>query len=400
SALSRPAAPAERAHKIQATDRILDDACTLLAGLRLGIADSIIQTHFRHTLSIDTLKNLLKSAALLTKKYAPQTENIQSFLEAERGDSLKLLFDAWQASQTFNELHEIPHLQAEGTWENNPFAARKFILEKVEGLDPTTWWRIPAFVSSLKKYYPDFQRPAGNYEAWYLRDTRTGDYMRGEQHWDAVEGELIRFSLRGPFFWLGLVSLAAVDNESVPSAFRLTKLAGNLIAGTPPKLKAETQNLNADSKLTLQIPPLFPRAVRYQLARFCQWQGFKKENYLYRITPASLNAALEQGLKVKHLLTLLRAHTSTSLPPNLVQSLDRWDQEGTQIHLEHTLVLRVNNPKILTTLRKSRAARFLGDPLGPTSIVVNQGAWQSVMDALAELGYLGQVEEMEENLND
>ncbi|MEK6222062.1 MAG: hypothetical protein N2D54_07415, partial [Chloroflexota bacterium] len=34
SSLSRPAAPAERAHIIPASDNILDDACTLLAGLR------------------------------------------------------------------------------------------------------------------------------------------------------------------------------------------------------------------------------------------------------------------------------------------------------------------------------------------------------------------------------
>ena len=55
-------------------------------------------------------------------------------------------------------------------------------------------------------------------------------------------------------------------------------------------------------------------------------------------------------------------------------------------------MLRVRNPEILRVLRESRAARFLGDPLGSTAVIVNPGAWEKVITILAELGYLGELD--------
>jgi hypothetical protein len=59
--------------------------------------------------------------------------------------------------------------------------------------------------------------------------------------------------------------------------------------------------------------------------------------------------------------------------------------------MEHALVLRLSSPEILQELRTSRAARFLGDPLGPTTVIVNPGAREKVLAALAEMGYLGEI---------
>jgi hypothetical protein len=59
--------------------------------------------------------------------------------------------------------------------------------------------------------------------------------------------------------------------------------------------------------------------------------------------------------------------------------------------VEDILVLRLESPDILDALRSSRASRFLGDPLGPAAVVVKQGAWEKVLQALAELGYLGEI---------
>jgi hypothetical protein len=46
----------------------------------------------------------------------------------------------------------------------------------------------------------------------------------------------------------------------------------------------------------------------------------------------------------------------------------------------------------MQALRNSRAARYLGDPLGPTAIVVHANAWSKVFAVLAELGYLSEVD--------
>jgi hypothetical protein len=48
----------------------------------------------------------------------------------------------------------------------------------------------------------------------------------------------------------------------------------------------------------------------------------------------------------------------------------------------------VAKPKILEELRKSKAAKYLGEPLGPTSVVVKGGAIQKVAEAMTEMGLL------------
>jgi hypothetical protein len=89
------------------------------------------------------------------------------------------------------------------------------------------------------------------------------------------------------------------------------------------------------------------------------------------------------------LLALLR-RGNVAVPPVLLKALERWEEQGSQARLEHLTVLRVSKPEILLELRASRAARFLGELLGPTAVVVKEGTGERVLAALAELGYLGE----------
>ena len=125
------------------------------------------------------------------------------------------------------------------------------------------------------------------------------------------------------------------------------------------------------------------------MARFADWQGFGKEAYHYRLTPGALSRARQQGLRLSHLLALLR-RGNVAVPPVLLKALERWEEQGSQARLERLTVLRVSKPEILLELRASRAARFLGELLGPTAVVVKDGTGERVLAALAELGYLGE----------
>jgi len=131
-----------------------------------------------------------------------------------------------------------------------------------------------------------------------------------------------------------------------------------------------------------------PRPVRYQVARFCDWESETPKEYTYRITPASLERGRRQGLRPGQLVSLLRRYGTPPPSPSLVQALDRWDENGTQAVLEPVWVLRVSSAEILLALRKMPAARFLGNPLGPTSIIVKAGAVEKILAALTEMGYL------------
>jgi hypothetical protein len=260
-------------------------------------------------------------------------------------------------------------------------------------LPPGKWWCLSAFTADIQRQHPDFQRPAGDYDSWYLRDTTTGEFLRGFQHWDAVDGALIRYLITGPLHWLGMMDLAAPGEDQAVTAFRFSKWGLAFLAGSEtPSLAAENAPVHLRSDGRLSVPVLTPRAVRYQLARFCLWEDENPHEYRYRLTPSSLAKARESGLRVSHLVSLLSRHTEV-IPPNILTALNRWDEGGTQARIQDVTILKLGSPQILEALRASRAARFLGEPLGPVTIIVKPGAGKKVLGVLVEMGYLGEVVE-------
>jgi len=202
---------------------------------------------------------------------------------------------------------------------------------------------------------------------------------------------LIRYLISGPLHWLGIMDLGASESETLVTAFRFSRWADDLFKGTPPpNMPEERSRIHIRSDGRVSVPFLTPRAVRYQLARFCRWEDETQHEYRYRLIPSSLTKARESGLQVSHLLSLLNRF-SDAIPPNITTALDRWDKLGTEVRIQDVTILRLGSPQILQSLRNSRAARFLGDPLGPTTILVKQGAGEKVLAILTEMGYFGEV---------
>lgn len=393
-ALGGSALPAQRAHPFLANDCILDDACTMLAGLRLGIpADEVPLSSYSgpFPLTTTTLKSLLRAAGLLDERDSPISEPTRRFLESERGVALTQLALAWQKSENFNDLALIPGLAFEGEWENDPLTTRGAVLNFLATIEKGAWWSLTAFIAAIRQQNPDFQRPAGDYDSWFIRHRESGEYLRGFEHWDQVDGQLIRFIITGPLHWLGIVDLAAPAEDKPVTAFRFSKWSQDLLGGRAPAgMSVEKGKIQVRSDAHLQLSTHVPRAVRYQIARFCQWEEYNENSFRYRITPHSLERARNQDLHISQLLALLRIN-SELIPPNLVKALERWEEQGSQAHMEQFLVLRLGSPAILDELRASKAARFLGDPLGPTAVVVKPGAREKVLAALVELGYLAEI---------
>ncbi|NLG72426.1 MAG: hypothetical protein GX495_10340 [Chloroflexi bacterium] len=406
SALGRAASPLERKHLIASSDYILDHACTLLAALRLGMPLEALEKDAAgwgggspYALTPLILRDLLAAAGLLDEALMPRLEPVRAFLEAGRGEALAILVSGWLRSDTFNELFLLPGLEMEGEWRNQPLQTRLRVLDLLSTVPADSWWSIPAFTHAVYQSYPDFQRPAGDYDSWHIRDRERGEFLRGFEHWERVDGALLDYIIAGPLFWLGIVDLAAPAPGGPVSAFRFKAWANDLLKGTAPQgLAPENQAITATSDARLVVPRLAPRSLRYQLARFSQWEKADDEKYTYRLTPASLLKAHEQGLRLSHLVGLLRRYART-VPPSLYKALDRWEEHGSEASVESLVVLRLSSPKLLTELRKSRAARFLGDPLGPTAVIVQPGAWKKVLAILAELGYLGEARVLEEDDN-
>ncbi len=383
--LGRGASSAEWASTELANDKILDHACTLLAGLRIGM-----ETFDFAPFSRDFIQAIIFQAGILEPGGAPDPENTRAFLEAPRAEALTTLAQTWLNTPEHNDLLYIPGLQIEGDWQNDPIETRKFILRCIAGIPKDTWWSLSAFIADIHHYHPDFQRPAGDYDSWFIKDAKTGEYLRGFDHWLEVDGALVLYLITGPLHWLGITDIASPEEGHPATAFKLSKWADNLLEGIPPGgLTEENIPVHIRSDGRVSVPLHTPRAIRYQLARFCAWEEGNIHEYRYRLTSTSLTEAREAGLRISHLVSLLRHH-AVSIPPNILTALEHWDNSGTQVRIQNATILRLGSPQMLTALRNSRAARFLGDPLSPTAIIVKDGAEAKVLAFLVEMGYFGE----------
>jgi hypothetical protein len=378
-ALGRPASPKEKGREFLANDSILDDATTMLSALRMGRSDwlrsiPVGQSNLR-------LQDLLITAKLI-KKNTLQPEAVKAFLEAPRTKALKMLQDAWLQSTTFNELKLMPAFVCEGKWTNQPQETREFLLNLLEALPEGKWWSLNSFVRDIKQKYADFQRPAGDYDSWFIKRESDGQYLRGFSYWEQVDGALVKYFITDILHWLGQVDVSVAGDTAEPVAFRISAFES---------AKEEKGKISVASNGKISVERFAPRVVRYQIARFCEWEESKGEEYRYQITAQSLKQAKEQGLKAEQLLALLVRHTNNKVPPALVKALKRWEANGTEARVETQVVLRVSRPEVLEEMRKSKAGKFLGEILSPTAVIVKRGAVQQVMDALAELGLFAEV---------
>ena len=380
--LGRAASPGERGQEIPADDSILDDATTLLAASRLGIEPPETKRPTK------VVQALLQSANLI-KGSTPQPEPVKVFLESPRAQALALLQNAWIESESFNELRLMPGIICEGEWKNQPQETREFLLNLLDAIPEGKWWSLNAFIRDIKQRYADFQRPAGDYDSWFIKRESDGQYLRGFSAWDQVDGALIKYFITSILYWLGQVDLSIAEGAMEPTSFRIINPESRIS-------NLESKKIHATSQGLISIPRLAPRVVRYQVSRFCEWEEPKDELYRYRISTNSLTRAKEQGLKVEHLLTLLAKHSDAGIPPTLVKALKRWEVNGTEARVQTQVILKVSKPEVLEEMRRSKAARFLGEVLSPTTVIVKSGAIQKVMDVLAELGLLTELENQRE----
>src|SRR6185503_2072729 len=265
---------------------ILDDATTLLAALRTAKSDW----------KPDLRLLALLSAAKLIKKNTIQTDAVKTFLESPRKDALKILQDAWMESTTFNELKLMPGILCEGEWTNQPLETREFLLNLLNAIPEGKWWSLNSFVRDIKQKYADFQRPAGDYDSWFIKRESDGQYLRGFSYWDQVDGALIKYFITNVLHWLGQVDLSIAEGAGEPTAFQLSSFEN---------LKEEKGKISVSSNGKISIERLAPRVLRYQIARFCEWEEQKNDEYKYQITAQSLkHSNKEQGLKAEQLLAM------------------------------------------------------------------------------------------------
>lgn len=413
AALARPqiAPSQERVTRWPPAANLVDDFCTVLAYAQRNLIpvhpqpaapEDALLAYLRckertrlqmvWTLALET--GLLDASGSAVR---PHPRAARQWLQAPYPEQAAALAQSWLDSAAYNDLWNVPSLRPEPTgWQNDPRPPRQLMLDILGDLDPNTWWQLDSLLAGVKAAIPDFQRTSGKYDAWYLRDAVTNEYLLGFEHWDRVEGALLRFLVVGPLHWLGLVELGEDANSEVV-AFCPTA-AGRAFAQVksfpyPPGPTEARIRVNADA--TISVPVATDRFTRFQVARLTDWEPVAPGEtvYWYRLTPRSLTRAGEAGIALPRALTFLASRSGQPLPEPVKKAVESWEEKGVQVRLRHEMLLHVRDAGLLDELRAApRVQPLLGEAIGPLVVTVRTADWRRLVSAIAEMGLLSDVE--------
>ncbi len=388
-AASVPVLPGYKAVQVKPVDdSILEHVCTFLAAKRADIPLNSLSFE-KPEIPALFLGQLLTEIGLLDQKGQTIPQNIGTFLEAPRDKSFSKLVHSWQLSQIVNEIQLVPNLDFEGDVIHNPVSTRKKVLSTLKSLSDDNWISIKDFQSWVKTYQPDLLRSGGEYDSWIVRNTATGQYLKGFESWDNIEGALLITLIQGPLHWIGLIELAKKTKKGSINLFRPSKWMKDLLQEKDVQFEIQEKKsfvLNKDGLILIERS--FPLSIRYQIARFCEWKTEKKERYAYQISHPALQQALKQGLQVNQLIKLIDKYGKQPLPPNIISALERWKHNELEAVIEQTVLLRVKSRNILDQLMASQAKSYIVARLNDTSAVVKSNSINQLKDTLLNLGIL------------
>jgi hypothetical protein len=371
-----------------AVTTIVDDLATCLAfARRAPVQAKALASLYPYLFSADPdrlqlLVTLAQEAGYVREEnggYRPARSAVD-WLRLGREAELRALAEAWSAS-SWNELCHTPGLACEGSgWHNDPIAARTVLFDHLPRDE--NWYAVDDLVALIHTSDPDFQRPEGNYDTWYIRDVSQDRYVRGFENWDVVEGRLLRFLLSGPMYWLGLAEVGE-------GFFRLTKRALAWLANRPAEGKGDRVPVVIQPDASILVPQAADRYQRFQVARVALPLPLQAgEPYRYHLTPASLKRAGEEGIQPERILAFLQEASGRPVPASVRRAVERWAAQGVEAQLAPAVILRVRDAAILDTLQANpKTRRYIGERLGDLAALV-RGDWRAFQHLTATLGLL------------
>ncbi|MDQ7028297.1 MAG: helicase-associated domain-containing protein [Ardenticatenia bacterium] len=317
--------------------------------------------------------------------------DVRRWLQAPRDRRLLSLQRVWASDPLWNDLHHVPGLILEPTgWQNNPLATRERVLHWLRQVPPSRWVSLDAFVAAIKQVDPDFQRPNGDYDSWFIRDARTGAFLRGWASWDAVEGALLRHLITGPLHWLSVVDLGSEADSASPTTFRITPwgayFLGHDVERPPPPARA---CIHVAPDGTVTVPPGADDWDRLHLERLSVPLDTPAR---YRLDRERIVSVLVAGSDPERVMRFLRRAAGGQLPQPVEARLRSWMADFGRVTLRRLVVLEVDEPAVLDAMRRDPSlGRWLGHSLNERTVVVSAGRLQDLVVALRRAGYLPRV---------
>ncbi len=385
---------------VSADTSIIDDMTTLLAYLQAFSADVEVDS-FTEKSSTDIMQYFLRpndirlsfmlgigvSAELITtqdgKAYPRRTE-VRQWLSASRAEQTRLLVEAWLGSKYYRDMWHIPGLYPDDDsgWSYDPVVARNSVMGLFTELVPEQGWSsVNSLIAMIKEIEPDFQRPNGDYDSWYIRND-ANEFLNGFESWDAVEGSLIEYYMLGPMHWLGLVDIG-------DDAMRLTAYGRASLQITEwPHIPDNDIPIDIKDDGTLLASRRVNRFERFQLARFTTWVE-TGDPYVYVLDADSIQRAGKQGINPSHIQAFVaRQLDGKPIPPPIVHLLNNWQGGASAtVTLETLMILRTTSPEMMDKIFNNPAyRRYMGSRLGPMACAIREEQWAELRASLGEAG--------------
>jgi hypothetical protein len=343
---------------------------------------------FGFLLSLMARLNWLK---VKDKELRLAAQPVMQWLQSPPAVQRKALFSAWRTDARWNDLAHVQGIAFEmtHTWANEPVRERGAILEMLVrwlAASSEPWQEAEDFVEFAHTTNPDFARPDGRYDTWQIRDVRTNEFLPGFENWNRIEGALIRYTVTSPLRWMGFVNVQGTRIALTDTARQLAAETEEPARPATAQPRADVIRLEPDGDVIVQSGARFER---FQLARVANWSVTRSDDYVYRLAPESVQAAVKQNISSQRILEFLEQHTSKPIPPNLIKAIKRFEQYGTEARLEQAYMLRTKDAETMEALLNTHAVRkAMIERLSPTCALMRQREARAVSSAIIRTGLL------------
>jgi len=373
------------------SDGIIHHVTTILAELRKS-KETPQRFIKKPETPIPFLRALLIESNMANENDQLDTEKIKAFLKLTKPQAFQTLFQIWRDSVEINEISFFNELKIDGGWKNNPKQFRESLLTLLGNLPSQEWVRLEEIVSWIHTNQPDLLRTAGEYDAWLIKNTTSGEYLRGFENWNSVEGEFIKYWLSGPAVWMGLIEIGASYKEPEDMYLRVSCQAKQLLAGHIPLSDASSnRTVNLEKSGRIVIPRSFPLDIRYQIARFCDLIQADAKKYTYQVTPRSLAGIKRQGLKPSQFIKLIQKFGRKPIPENIIKAVQHWQKNNVEAEVQGAYLLEVKSGDIIEKLKNTSASPYILMQINETTIKITKKGIPFVRSALLDLGIFSDI---------
>ena len=295
------------------------------------------------------------------------------------------IVDRYLKERSWSDLTEAGRVrQSLGSRRIDETAARQVVLHYLREFSTSAVWISEAsFCDAVHAANPDFLREDYASLSSAMVDVAAEAELSGADSWDPVEGEWIRYVLRGPLYWLGIVRWGR-DSAGRRTALQfMTEVAAH---DTAPLLSAGTRQAVFRDDLGVFAPAGVDLGLLYRIEPYMILRARDAAGSSYRLSKTSVLRGLEVGGSWEELRDLM-GQLSALVPEHVFHQIQGWCASYGRLVLEGGVLLTAATEEEAEAVGQAEGlAHFLSERLGRRTFrVVPERTWQ-LADSLREAG--------------